>query len=291
MRSTTALLAVTLLAGASCRPALAAPERAARRGPAAIELVDEAGALLPTFEHRGRTYVLGVKGQRYLLRFRNATGRRVEVVASVDGRDVVDGRPASAAKRGYVVEPYGELTIDGFRLSDAAVAAFRFSSVPRSYAAQMGDARDVGVIGVAIFRERWVPPPRRPLPNGAPSDDAYGPEARSERSESKGGAAPAPSAAPSLDGRRADRGLARPGLGTEFGEEHGSLVQPVAFERASARPDAVLSLRYDDRDGLLALGVDIDGRYARGDDDAWLRETATPFRRDGFARPPPGWLP
>ena len=289
MRTSPALAAVAFLVLAGCHPALATTERPARSGPAAVELVDEGGALLPTFEHLGRTYVLGVKGQRYLLRVRNASGRRVEVVASVDGRDVIDGRPASTAKRGYVVEPYGAVTIDGFRLSDAAVAAFRFSSVPRSYASQMGDARDVGVIGVAVFGERWVPPPRRPLPYGAIPDDAYGPEARSERSEGKG--APAPSAAPSLDGRRADRGLARPGLGTEFGEEHGSAVRSVGFVRASARPDAVLSLRYDDRDGLLALGVDVDGRYARGDDDAWLRESATPFRRDGFARPPPGWRP
>lgn len=126
----------------------------AHQGPWSIELTDEWGRTLPTFEHRGRTFVLGEPGQSYLLHVRNRSGGRVEVVASVDGRDVTDGRPAAFERRGYLVEPYGEVTIDGYRLSRASVAAFRFGSVARSYAASKGDARDVGVVGVAVFPER-----------------------------------------------------------------------------------------------------------------------------------------
>src|SRR5262249_57151594 len=85
--------------------------------------------------------------------------------SSVDGRDVIDGQPARWDKRGYVVDPYGRVTIDGYRLSQESVAAFRFSSVPRSYSAQMGSARDVGVIGVAVFVER---PPFIPMPHPFP---------------------------------------------------------------------------------------------------------------------------
>jgi hypothetical protein len=49
--------------------------------------------------------------------------------------------------------------IDGFRQSVDTVAAFRFGSVRGSYAAQKtGDARNVGVIGVAIFNERGTNP-------------------------------------------------------------------------------------------------------------------------------------
>ena len=147
-------LAAAIVAAVAALPGtvLAHPQEApARQGPYSLELVDDAGRVLPTFTHRGRTYVLGVPGQRYLLRIRNGSGRRVEVVASVDGRDVVDGRPAAWEKRGYLVEPFGEATIDGYRLSGDAVAAFRFGSVRDSYAARMGDARDVGVVGVAVF--------------------------------------------------------------------------------------------------------------------------------------------
>ena len=85
---------------------------------------------------------------------RNATDARFEIVASVDGLDVVDGQPADPDRRGYLVEPHGVLSIDGFRTSDEAVAAFRFGRVADSYAAQTGSDRNVGVIGLAIFAER-----------------------------------------------------------------------------------------------------------------------------------------
>jgi len=296
-----AALAAVLTA---CSPRLApAQEVPARWGGYSVEVVDESGRSLPAFEHRGRTYVLGALGERYLLRFRNRSGRRVEVVASVDGRDVVDGRPASFDRRGYIVAPYGEVTIDGYRTSQASVAAFRFSSVPRSYAARKGDARDVGVVGVAVFAERgpvYVPPPPPypypyPAPNGSNLRDRSEGRAGAEAPEPPAGAGqPPPSAAPSTPGdamaSAPSRRAQRPGLGTEFGEEHESRVEKVSFERASARPDAVLTLRYDDRAGLLALGVDVDGgRFARRD-EAWRREAASPFRSEGaYCEPPPAW--
>jgi hypothetical protein len=284
------LAAVALAAALSAAPSLAcaAPRPGpARSGPWSVELVDEGGRALPTFQHKGRTFVLGEKGQRYLLRVRNGSGKRVEVVASVDGRDVVDGNPSALDKRGYLVDPYGELTVDGFRLGLESVAAFRFSSVSRSYAARMGDARDVGVIGVAIFPEREQPPIRRW------SEDEL---ARNEgkKSADRGAASEAPSAAEPPSASRspapapgAPRAESRPGLGTEFGEEHASAVREVPFERASTSPAALLSVRYDDRAGLARLGIDVDGALARRD-DRWLREHAQPFR-SSYAEPPPGW--
>ncbi|HZZ85166.1 MAG TPA: hypothetical protein VFE30_11565 [Anaeromyxobacteraceae bacterium] len=235
-----------------------------RWGSYSVELLDEAGRVLPTYDHGGRTYVLGALGGRYMIRVANGSPRRLEVVVSVDGRDVLDGRPAEWGKRGYLVEPHGAVTIDGYRLTQEAVAAFRFSSVPRSYAALEGNARDVGVIGVAVFPEREVALAPRP-------------DARALRSE----AAPA---APGMAGAKAMR---RNGLGTEFGEERASHVEQVPFERARARPDVVLSLRYDDREGLLAAGVPLEPRRCG---EQALRHDADPFRRDvGYAAPPPGW--
>jgi hypothetical protein len=136
-------------------------------------LVD--GVPAPTFFHDGESYVMGALGARYTLRVVNHTGRRIEAVASVDGRDVVDGRGADFHnKRGYIVPAWGSVDIDGWRLSRAQVAAFRFSSVADSYAARTGSAREVGVIGVAVFPERWVPRPRPlALPYGDPRADEY----------------------------------------------------------------------------------------------------------------------
>ena len=91
----------------------------ARRGEWSFDLVDEHGRPLPTFAHRGGTYVLGTAGQRYRVRVRNDSPRRVEVVVSVDGRDVIDGGPSSLEKHGYVVDAHGEAILDGYRLSES----------------------------------------------------------------------------------------------------------------------------------------------------------------------------
>lgn len=247
-------------------PSGARAETPASQGGFRLELVDDAGQPLPSYLHQGRTYVLGTAGTRYRLRIRNDSGRRAEVVVSVDGRDVIDGGPSSLGKRGYLVDARGEVVIDGYRLSEDAVAAFRFGTVARSYAALEGDARDVGVIGVAVF------PERRPRP--VPLRDAPARE-KSASAEAVQGAPAAPEAR-------------RPGLGTTFGEEHESHVRQVAFARESASPAVRLTLRYDDRAGLLAAGVDVDGRCETPEQR--LRRDADPFRRDArWARPPRGW--
>jgi hypothetical protein len=287
MRLATLAAAAVLAACAEPRTALAhGGEGTARSGPYSVEILDESGWALPTYFHSGRVYVMGTHGRRYLVRVRNGSPRRAEVVVSVDGRDVIDGKPASFGKPGYVVNAWSEVVIDGYRLSEVSVAAFRFGTVSRSYASRMGDARDVGVIGVAVFPER-EPRPRPPphVPYGT----------RRDRAEAESGAgAPAqearPSdAAPSARAPEAARKSAeRPGLGTEFGEERESHVVEVAFERARSRPDAVLAVRYDDRAGLVAIGIDVDHRGHDGR-EAWLRESATPFRGSGYAEPPPGW--
>jgi hypothetical protein len=128
------------------------------RSPYGVELVAEDGNILHAYQRGGRYYVLGRHGDRYSIRVRNPTGRRVEAVISVDGLDVVDGETADfRTKRGYLVPAYGEVVVDGFRTSTTEVAAFRFSSVASSYADRKGKGRNVGVIGVAIFEERAEP--------------------------------------------------------------------------------------------------------------------------------------
>src|SRR6266404_5032670 len=131
-----------------------------RSGPYELQVLI-GGAPTRTFRHDGETFVLGHLGQRYTLRIFNRSGRRIEAVISVDGRDVIDGKPADwREKRGYLVPAWGSVDIDGWRLSQQEAAAFSFSTVSESYAARTGNAREVGVIGVAIFPERWYPPPR-----------------------------------------------------------------------------------------------------------------------------------
>jgi len=272
-------------------PILTVPSKArasSQSGPYSMELIGEDGRTLPTFQKDGRTYVLGARGDRYSVRIRNQSGSRVEFVTSVDGRDVLDGNPANWTKRGYIVNPWDQVVIDGFRLDQNRVAAFRFSSVRDSYAARMGNARDVGVVGVAVFTERRQPPmlERRRLSNelGGLGSRGEGPQPSS--------AAPPSAAADEMRAESVEKAApskkARPGLGTEFGESRWSYVSEVDFVRAGSQPAFVLSLRYDDRAGLQAMGVNLHPYVEASEVD--LRESAQPFRGN-YCQPPAGWNP
>jgi len=124
-----------------------------------VRLKDEDGRFLSGFEAGGKEFVTGMAGDRYAIVLQSHVPARLEVVVSVDGLDVIDGRPASFSKRGYLLDPHGSIEIDGFRQSMDTVAAFRFGSVRNSYAEKKhGDARNVGVIGLAVFHEQGDSP-------------------------------------------------------------------------------------------------------------------------------------
>lgn len=107
----------------------------------------------------GKRYVVGKKGRTYSLVVRNLSNRRLEAVLSVDGLDILDGKPASFRKLGYILAPGEELEIAGFRTSFDSVAAFEFANVSASYSnLRHGTTRDVGVIGLAIFTEKGSRP-------------------------------------------------------------------------------------------------------------------------------------
>ncbi|MGE0872976.1 MAG: hypothetical protein AB7P03_30775 [Kofleriaceae bacterium] len=129
-------------------------------GALSVTLVDDDGRALPGYYAGGRALIVGEHGGRYTIVVHNETRARFEVVASVDGLDVIDGEPADPNRRGYVVDPYGTLMIEGFRTSDNAVAAFRFGRVAESYAAQTSGDRNAGIIGLAVFAEAGAEPGR-----------------------------------------------------------------------------------------------------------------------------------
>jgi hypothetical protein len=299
-------LILTVLALVSCAapPHGAAQALRTQKGNYELEVLVD-GAPVRTFAHAGETHVLGHQGDRYVLRIHNHSARRIEAVVTVDGLDVIDGESGDFAnKRGYLVPAYGYVDIDGWRLSNQEAAAFRFAAIGDSYAAKTGRARNVGVIGVAVFPERVVPPAPRPY-RPAPRDDydgypGYGglgeSKARPSReAEPSAEAAAAPQAsAGRAEDRASSKGAAEParrqrsGLGTEFGEAMYSQIEQVSFTRANpGRPATLLGARYNDRAGLLALGIDVDGVRRS---EVSLRQSADPFPvTHGFARPPRDW--
>lgn len=119
-----------------------------------VSVIDEFGNVMSAADVGSKRYVVGEAGQRYKLRIQNNSAFRFEVVSSVDGLDVIDGQPASFTKRGYILDPWSAITVDGWRTGEDSVAAFRFSGMDDSYAARTGQARNIGVMGFAFFHER-----------------------------------------------------------------------------------------------------------------------------------------
>jgi hypothetical protein len=248
--------------------------------PYELTLEDEFGNTLPAFRHRGELFAMGSYGSRYNVRVTNRTGQRVEAVVTVDGRDVISGRPGDFKRqRGYLVDPYGSVVIEGFRTNHSEVAAFRFTTPGNSYSSRMGTPENVGVIGVAFFPEA-PPPPPPPRPRPMPMPESRGPtgshdglgtgSGRAEAEKPRRGREAAPSSAPAAaesagagahkssadyyDDAPRDRRASN--IGTEYGEATYSSVVEVPFRRARQHsPERVLTLRYDDRAGLEARGI------------------------------------
>lgn len=153
-------------------------------------VLDEDGRPLPLQRARRAEDMFrlaGVEGSRYTLRFRNLSDRSYELIATVDGLDVLNGKPGSLRNGGYVLGPQQALTIEGFRKSQNEVAAFRFAAPSRAYAAntEAGDVRNIGVIGAALFELEQPNVPRRARrdatpsqPSAFPADGAYAPPPR-----------------------------------------------------------------------------------------------------------------
>jgi len=199
-----------------------------------VSVVDrDSGEVLTPHRFRGEWWIEGRPGARYAVRIRNAEGGRLLAVTSVDGVNVLSGETAGVDQRGYIYEGWRSYDISGWRKSTAEVAAFEFTSVPRSYAARTGRPDNVGVIGVALFRERQ----------------------RLEPAASNESASAAKDTAQSSDARRERAAPAAPALGTGHGRREASYVTEADFERARPLPDEVIQLRYDSRANLVALGV------------------------------------
>lgn len=229
-------------------------------GLAQIAVIDrETGVALSPHYYRGEYWVAGRPGAKYSIEIHNRLGERLLAVTSVDGVNVLSGETAAWDQAGYVFEPGERYEITGWRKSDAEVAAFTFTESPNSYAQRTGRPANVGVIGIALYRERRA--------------QAWASPRSSEERQADSLAAPAAPAA------GAPRAQLEPKLGTGHGEREYSYVDHTEFARLQPRPNEVIRLRYDSLDNLLAMGV-------------IRRERPLPPAADPFpAAPTPGYVP
>ena len=246
----------------ACLAWLAPAQAQEAYGPQLVHLIvvdRDSGQQRQVYLHNRRYYVAGDTGRRYSLRLQNQSQERVLVVLSVDGVNVISGDTANYNGRGYILAPHQIADINGWRKSETEIAAFRFAPLRQSYAARTGRSGDVGVIGMAVFRERrpppviyesrrsdraeaYPPPPPSPAPPPPPAPLAQG--SLSGRGEADNDRAPPP---PAL--RRAEK------LGTAHGEIEHDVSRIAPFNKASSRPDAVRVVEYDSAQNLIAAGV------------------------------------
>ena len=157
-----------------------------------ITVIDRnTGATLPVYSHRGEYWVAGTPGARYAVAVQSRYGQRLLAVPAVDGINVLSGQTAAWNQTGYVFSSFSQYQITGWRKSNAEVAAFEFSSLGDSYAGLTGRPANVGVIGVALFKEKQAPAPVYD-PEISRNDSAW-PSARS-KSAGRPLAEPAPAA-------------------------------------------------------------------------------------------------
>src|SRR5262245_10064535 len=235
---TLALLAVTALSASCSFAHLPPPPGDPVSGRLAqIEVIDRTnGATLPIYWYRGERWIAGTPGHRYAIAVRNRSDGRILTVIAVDGVNAVSGETASWGQTGYVLDPGRSYDIRGWRKSQERVAAFEFTALDRSYAARTGRPENVGVIGVAVFREAPRPEAVAPPPAAAsPKSESGASRERDEAASNK---------------QRADSRL-----GTGHGRSETSVVSYTDFERARSSPDEVITIRYDSRENLLAMGV------------------------------------
>ncbi len=204
----------------------------------------DSGKVLPVYPFKGDLWVAGEPGARYAVQLHNQTRGRLLNVVSVDGVNVVSGETAAFDQTGYVLDSLQRYDVTGWRKSSREIAAFEFTQAPRSYAARTDRPDDVGVIGVAVFREKQ-------------------PDWR-EREEAQryGRSAPAaPSGAIPKSGaiRKSlpmnNNGPVEQELGTGHGDRERDRVGSTEFERDSKRPDEIIRIRYDSYAHLVEMGV------------------------------------
>jgi len=242
-----------------------------------VTVIDRAtGATLPLYYHRGEYWVAGRYGAKYAIAVRNKLGERLLAVTAVDGVNVLSGETAAWDQTGYVFSPRQQYQVTGWRKSSSEVAAFEFSALGDSYAGRTGRPANVGVIGVALFREQppepvvqapaYTNPDRadreadapaslRALP-AAPPPLAESPSAgKSALADRVVGGAEASASAEGLLRKPQPSPLPAPKLGTGHGARESSVVSHTSFARLQAQPNEVIRIRYDSRENLIASGV------------------------------------
>jgi hypothetical protein len=253
-----------------------------------LEVDGRTAPLYPAPDGSGRYYLEAWRGSRYAVRLANRTGERLGVLLTVDGLNAISGERSPAGSRSaarmYVLYPWDDTVVQGWRTSLEDVRQFTFVDEERSYATRSGKgAGRLGWIEVEVYRERR--PVARPWPYWPYRPDDARPESAEPREEARREPkAKDDNASAARDGI-AERAPAPPATaapaypGTGWGPRAEDPVRVVSFDSEPA-PAERITLRYEYAPALRALGI-----LPRS---WWTRDRLRERERgeEGFARPP-----
>lgn len=221
-----------------------------------------------------RHYFEAFAGRNYSVVLRNNSGRRIGVLLTVDGLNVVNGEVTRLASDEpmYVLGPWESATIRGWRSSMDEVRRFVFVDEKRSYASRTGQANsDMGWIRVLAFREQQ---PVAYFWNGGrkPADDRdraprtdegrerskNQPEAQAPQASGKEAPAPTMQRMDGSEEKQMTGEMSKDGSssypGTGWGDRRTDRVHYVDFTPERRAADQMV-FRYEYARGLVALGI------------------------------------
>lgn len=217
---------------------------APQQGNVSVEVIGDERGTLSLFSGDGgwwgrsrspSYYIEARRGERYRLRVRNNSGRRVGLVVAVDGRNIITGdrsylRPSEGM---YILNPWSSGEFSGWRTSTRNVARFYFTDAHDSYAGAWGDYSQMGYINVAVFDEQH-------------------PIYYEDRLSMKdGGAAPSPRSSSKI---APDRMYESSEAGTGYGEHEYSPVETTSFDPETFARERI-SIRYEWPEKLRRMDV------------------------------------
>ncbi len=203
-----------------------------------------------------RRYIEAKNGERYLIRIRNQTDKRVGLVIAVDGRNIISGKKSYLrnSERMYVVGPWQSSEFEGWRSGKNRVNRFYFTDATDSYADAWDDHTALGVIAAAVYKDRQR---RHHYRNESKQRSQIAPESRSQGDDEPG---------------------------TGFGEEAWSPSRRVHF-KPSRHPVYKKFIKYEWRRSLCRRGI-LNCRHRNNDNRFWPDDD----HRDGEYAPYPRWL-
>lgn len=243
------------------------------------------GKQVKEYRHEDDNYIWAKRGTPYSIVVKNDTRKKMEVVLSVDGVDVVSREDADYQRDGYVIDPFSTQVIPGFFVDGETAGKFTFGATGESYAARTGRPRNVGVIGAAFFAEaellKTTLAPEKPnyyrydcvSPSGAGtySTDSILRSIDMPESEpvfevycssccvDSPMAAARPSGPVGPNGPRGSKVVRSQSIGTVFGEETKFSTSVVSFTREWPQdsPLAVMEINYRTKEQLKEMGIEI----------------------------------